>query len=179
MQARHPGSASPREPPRACCRGRQARRQRGEASRRPVGTTLRRSLPHLHTPQGSTPTPSRASFSTWTLSTKPWTTSTAIRCGSSAVDTLNRQLRSGVSDDSWPKSSCRCVRRTGSCLTEDIAAEAQEPQIICSLGLFEGGADPAEGAPSDGDKRALSIVTVATGHETTWSRKEIYNDNGR
>ena len=58
----------------------------------------------------------------------------------SAVDTLNRQLRSGVSDDQLAEIVMSLREEDRLCLTGD-AAEAQEPQIICSLGLFntEGG----------------------------------------
>ena len=96
----------------------------------------------------------------------------------SAVDTLNRQLRSGIDDIQLADivSSLRDDDRL--CLTDE-ADEVQEPRIICSIGLFEDGAYPVDGVSSDGDRRALSIVTVATGHETSWSRDEIYNDDGR
>ena len=56
---------------------------------------------------------------------------------SSAVDTLNRQLRSGVSDDQLAEIVMSLREEDRLCLTGDAAAEAQEPQIICSLGLFE------------------------------------------
>ncbi len=54
----------------------------------------------------------------------------------SAVDTLNRQLRSGVSDDQLSEIVMSLREEDRLCLTGDAAAEAQEPQIICSLGLF-------------------------------------------
>ena len=53
----------------------------------------------------------------------------------SAVDTLNRQLRSGVSDDQLAEIVMSLREEGRLCITGD-AAEAQEPQIICSLGLF-------------------------------------------
>ena len=53
-----------------------------------------------------------------------------------AVDTLNRQLRSGVSDDQLGEIVMSLREEDRLCLTGD-AAEAQEPQIICSLGLFD------------------------------------------
>ena len=56
----------------------------------------------------------------------------------SAVDTLNRQLRSGVSDDQLAEIVISLREEDRLCLTGDAAAEAQEPQIICSLGLFQG-----------------------------------------
>ena len=56
----------------------------------------------------------------------------------SAVDTLNRQLRSGVSDDQLAELVMSLREEDRLCLTGDAAAEAQEPQIICSLGLFDG-----------------------------------------
>ena len=55
----------------------------------------------------------------------------------SAVDTLNRQLRSGVSDDQLSEIVMSLREEDRLCLTEDNAAESQEPQIICSLGLFD------------------------------------------
>ena len=54
----------------------------------------------------------------------------------SAVDTLNRQLRSGVSDDQLAAIAVALREENRLCLTEDGAANTQEPQIICSLGLF-------------------------------------------
>ena len=96
----------------------------------------------------------------------------------SAVDTLNRQLRSGIDDIQLTDIVISLRDDDRLCLTDD-ADEVQEPRIICSIGLFENGTDPAERAPSDRYRRALSIVTVATGHETSWSRNEIYNDDGR
>ena len=58
----------------------------------------------------------------------------------SAVDTLNRQLRSGVSDDQLAEIVMSLREKDRLCLTGDAVAEAQEPQIICSLGLFDGDA---------------------------------------
>ena len=55
----------------------------------------------------------------------------------SAVDTLNRQLRSGVSDDQLAEIVMSLREEDRLCLTGDDDAEAQEPQIICSLGLFD------------------------------------------
>ena len=55
----------------------------------------------------------------------------------SAVDTLNRQLRSGVSDDQLAEIVMSLCEEDRLCLTGDAAAENQEPQIICSLGLFD------------------------------------------
>ena len=55
----------------------------------------------------------------------------------SAVDTLNRQLRSGVSDDQLALIVMSLREEDRLCLTGDAAAEAQEPQIICSMGLFD------------------------------------------
>ena len=58
----------------------------------------------------------------------------------SAVDTLNRQLRSGVSDDQLAEIVMSLREEDRLCLTGDAAAEVREPQIICSLGLFESSA---------------------------------------
>ena len=55
----------------------------------------------------------------------------------SALDTLNRQLRSGVSDDQLAEIVMSLREEDRLCLTGDDASEAQEPQIICSLGLFD------------------------------------------
>ena len=96
----------------------------------------------------------------------------------SAVDTLNRQLRSGIDDIQLADIVISLRDDDRLCLTDDVA-EVQEPRIICSIGLFEDDTGPAEQVPSDSDRRMLNIVTVATGHETSWSRDEIYNDNGR
>ena len=56
---------------------------------------------------------------------------------SSAVEALNRQLRSGVSDDQLAEIVMSLREEDRLCLMESDAAEAQEPQIICSLGLFD------------------------------------------
>ena len=55
----------------------------------------------------------------------------------SAVDTLNRQLRSGVDDSQLAEIVMSLREEDRLCLTGDGEAEAQEPQIICSLGLFD------------------------------------------
>ena len=54
----------------------------------------------------------------------------------SAADTLNRQLRSGVDDGQLTEIVIALREEDRLCLTDD-EAEAQEPQIICSLGLFD------------------------------------------
>ena len=54
----------------------------------------------------------------------------------SAVDTLNRQLRSGVDDGQLAEIVMALRKEDRLCLTDD-EAEVQEPQIICSLGLFD------------------------------------------
>ena len=56
---------------------------------------------------------------------------------SSAVDTLNRQLRSGITDDQLAEVVMSLGKEDRLCQTEDAAHEVQEPQIICSLGLFQ------------------------------------------
>ena len=54
----------------------------------------------------------------------------------SAVDTLNRQLRSGVDDMQLADIVMALREEDRLCLTSNNA-EIQEPQIICSLGLFD------------------------------------------
>ena len=54
----------------------------------------------------------------------------------SAVDTLNRQLRSGV-DDAQLADIVMSLREEDRLCQGGDDPEAQEPQIICSLGLFE------------------------------------------
>ncbi len=57
----------------------------------------------------------------------------------SAVDTLNRQLRSGVDDAQLAEIVIGLHEADRLCLTRDENDdESQEPQIICSLGLFAG-----------------------------------------
>ena len=55
----------------------------------------------------------------------------------SAVDTLNRQLRSGVDDATLSELVIALRDEDRLCLTDDQEAESQEPRIICSLGLFD------------------------------------------
>ncbi len=54
----------------------------------------------------------------------------------SAVDTLNRQLRSGVDDATLAQLAVALRDEDRLCLTGDQEAEFQEPRIVCSLGLF-------------------------------------------
>ena len=55
----------------------------------------------------------------------------------SAVDSLNRQLRSGASDDQLAELVMMLREEDKLCQTEDRDGESREPQIICSLGLFQ------------------------------------------
>ena len=97
----------------------------------------------------------------------------------SAVDTLNRQLRSGADDAALAELVIALRDEDRLCLAADQEAEVEEPRIICSLGLFESDNNPPERMQRDPDPHSLSIVTVSTGHEASWSRNEIYNDDGR
>ena len=54
----------------------------------------------------------------------------------SARDTLNRQLRSGVSDDDLANLVITLRDANRLCHVQEENEEVQEPQIICSLGLF-------------------------------------------
>ena len=54
----------------------------------------------------------------------------------SARDTLNRQLRSGIDNDQLAQLVIELRADNRLCHIQE-ATEAQEPHIICSLGLFE------------------------------------------
>ena len=58
----------------------------------------------------------------------------------SARDTLNRQMRSGISDDQLAKLVVDLRADDRLCQVQE-ETEQQEPQIICSLGLFEPAVD--------------------------------------
>ena len=62
----------------------------------------------------------------------------------SAVDSLNRQLRTGASDDQLA-DLVMTLREEDKLCVKDAAADDQEPQIICSLGLFA----HAQNGPTD------------------------------
>ncbi len=53
----------------------------------------------------------------------------------SATDTLNRQLRSGVSDENLAQLVMDLRNEDRLCL-KDEAEESQEPKLICSMGLI-------------------------------------------
>jgi superfamily II DNA or RNA helicase len=57
----------------------------------------------------------------------------------SARDTLNRQLRAGVSDDDLASLVIALRDANRLCHVQEESEEVQEPQIICSLGLFAPG----------------------------------------
>ena len=65
----------------------------------------------------------------------------------SAVDTLNRQLRTGISDDKLAELVLALRDDDRLCLVHD-EEQSGEPQIICSLGL----ASPAEKGEGRGDQ---------------------------
>ena len=122
-------------------------------------------------------TPSKDSSSTFPPCTRSLDDIYRYPLRQTAVDTLNRQLRSGVDDTVLAELVIALRDEDRLCLTEDHEGEFQEPRIICSLGLFENGTSPPD--PMQRDRDTLGIVTVSTGHETSWSRDEIYNDDGR
>ena len=55
----------------------------------------------------------------------------------SAVDTLNRQLRSGIDNTQLADNVIALRNDDRLCVTDRDTAEVQEPRIICSLGLFD------------------------------------------
>jgi hypothetical protein len=55
----------------------------------------------------------------------------------SAIDTLNRRLRDGINDHQLADLVIALRDEDRLCLTSESEIEQQEPQIICSLGLFE------------------------------------------
>ena len=56
----------------------------------------------------------------------------------SATDTLNRQLRSGISDQKLGRARHGAARRRPPLCRSSEEEQTQEPQIICSLGLMPG-----------------------------------------
>jgi superfamily II DNA or RNA helicase len=58
----------------------------------------------------------------------------------SARDTLNRQLRAGISDDDLANLVIALRDANRLCHVQEDEEETKEPQIICSLGLFAPGA---------------------------------------
>ena len=56
----------------------------------------------------------------------------------SAKDTLNRQLRSGIDNEQLAQLVVDLRADDCLCIVQDETVQ-QEPQIICSLGLFEVG----------------------------------------
>lgn len=55
----------------------------------------------------------------------------------SAIDTLNRKFREGINDHHLADLVIALRDEDRLCLTSESEIEQQEPQIICSLGLFE------------------------------------------
>ncbi len=57
----------------------------------------------------------------------------------SARDTLNRQLRAGINDDDLATLVVALRDANRLCHVQEVSDEVEEPQIICSLGLFAPG----------------------------------------
>jgi len=55
----------------------------------------------------------------------------------SAIDTLNRQLRSGISDEALVQLVIALRDEDRLCLVHEEDGEVHEPKIICSMGLVE------------------------------------------
>jgi SNF2 family DNA or RNA helicase len=53
-----------------------------------------------------------------------------------ATDSLNRQLRSGISDESLAELCITLYKENRLCLIEEESVQEHDPQIICSMGLF-------------------------------------------
>ena len=54
-----------------------------------------------------------------------------------AVDTLNRQMRSGIDDPDLAGLVIQIRNEDRLCIMEQNDTETQEPRIICSMGLFD------------------------------------------
>ena len=54
-----------------------------------------------------------------------------------AVDTLNRQMRSGIDDPGLADLVIQMRDEDRLCIMEQNDTETQEPRIICSMGLFD------------------------------------------
>ena len=59
----------------------------------------------------------------------------------SANDTLNRQLRSGISNDQLAEICLSLWQEERLCQVQEDDSEKREPQLICSLGLVNAGGD--------------------------------------
>ena len=136
-EARYAGTASPRGPPRAslpkACQAHRQRKRSGWAAS--SGRPFRRSLPHVHASQAVRGGDRGASCLTLTALHRAMDDIYNHPLRQSAVDTLNRQMRSGVDDAQLAELVISLFEEDRLCLSED-EAQAQEPQIICSMGLF-------------------------------------------
>ena len=67
-----------------------------------------------------------------------------------AVDTLNRQMRSGIDDPGLAELVIQMRNDDRLYIREEDGAEVQEQHIICSMGLFDHENTPEESSPSEG-----------------------------
>ena len=111
-------------------------RRGGKARRRPARPPVRRALPHLRTAEALRRERPGMVFDTAALRQA---IDDVYRhpLRQAAVDTLNRQLRSGVSDEVLAELVVTLREDDRLCVAHE-EDERREPSIICSLGLVQG-----------------------------------------